>query len=684
MSAPSADFALLGDLAVLLGVSTVVVVACHRLKLPTVVGLLLTGILAGPHGLGLIGHAHAVELLAEVGVVLLMFVIGAELSLGELMRLKRPVFMGGGLQVGATIAMAAGLMGVWGAGLGQAVFYGFLAALSSTAIVLKLMSERAELESPQGRIVLAVLIFQDLVVVPMMLLTPLLGDLQGGLSGSMLSTLGWLMFKAAAFTGGIFVVARTVVPRVLARVVATRSREAVLLTSLGVCLAIAYLTSLLGLSLSLGAFLAGLVISESEYSLSALDGVLPFRDVFTSLFFISMGMLLDVGFFWAHPWAALGLGLGVAVLKALMAGGAALALGYPLRTAVLAGMALAQIGEFSFVLARSGQSIGLLGEKGYQLFLAASILTMCATPMAMRLAPGLARLAQRLPMPDRFRDRPDTAAREHSCEDHLVIAGYGPIGRHLAQAARRADIPYVIIEMNPDTVRAVKAAGEPIFHGDATSLEVLHHAGLEHARVLAVVINDPTAVRRVVDVAHTANPGLRVLARARFVTEIAPLNALGADEVVSEEYETSLEIFTRVLRHYLVPMGDIAAFAASIRAEGYDLLRREGAAENGGGAPLQDGLAGLAVNVAQVENGAALDGVVLEDSRLREEHGLTVVAIRRQGRLHANPSASMRLIGGDVAYLFGNQAQAAAASGLFRHAGPNVPGQEQKRKQEQA
>lgn len=666
MSSPSADFALLGDLAVLLGISTVVIVACHRLKLPAVVGLLVTGILAGPHGLGLIGHAHEVELLAEVGVVLLMFVIGAELSLGELVRLKRPVFMGGGLQVGATIAAAALAVTVWGAGTSQAIFFGFLAALSSTAIVLKLLTERAELESPHGRIVLAVLIFQDLVVVPMMLLTPMLGDMaSGGMSGSMLGTLGLLIVKAVAFTGGIFVVSRTVVPRVLARVVATRSKEAVLLTSLGVCLAIAYLTSMLGLSLSLGAFLAGLVISESEYSLSALDGVLPFRDVFTSLFFISMGMLLDVGFLGAHLGAALGVGLAVAVLKALLAGGAALALGYPLRTAVLAGMALAQVGEFSFVLARSGQSVGLLGDTGYQLFLAASILTMCATPLSLRLAPAVANLAQRLPLPGRLRELPGATSGGHGVGGHVVIAGYGPIGKHLAKAARQADIPFVVIEMNPETVRTAKAAGVDILHGDATSLEVLHHAGLDEARILAVVINDAAAVRRVVDVARGASPNLRILARAHFVTEVEPLMRLGADEVISEEYETALEMFARVLRYYLVPVGDIEVFAAMVRAEGYDLFREE---DHGDGDAKPGGLAGLDVTVLQLADKAPLDGVALAESRLREHYGLSVVALRREGSVMANPSGDTQLSGGDMVYLFGDQAQAAAAGRLFRKA----------------
>ena len=658
------ELPLLPDFVIIFSLSIGVLFLCHKVRIPPIVGFLITGVLAGPSGLGLVKAAHEVEIMAEIGVVLLLFSIGLELSLGELARLKKPVLLGGALQVLLTIPAFYVLASVRGMPGGQAVFIGFLAALSSTAIVLLALRQRAELESPQGRICLSILIFQDLIIVPMMLLIPVL-------AGGAISPGASLILAVAQSLGLIllvFFMARKIAPWILRQAARTRSRELFLITTLALCLSIALLTSSMGLSLSLGAFMAGLTISDSEFSLSALEGILPFRDVFTSIFFISVGMLMDAGYFLSHLPLVCGAGMAVLAIKALLACGAALALGYPLRPAIIVGLSLSQVGEFSFVLAKSGLSAGLLDGETYQLFLSVSILTMAGTPFLIALAPGAADRLVRLPgLSALARRRKETAdgGKREKLHDHLVIVGFGVGGSHLARAARTAGIAYNILEMNPDTVKSAAARGEPIAYGDAAQEAVLAHAGIAEARVLAVVIPDLVAVRRITETARRLNPALHIIARTRFTAEIGPLMELGADDVIPEEFETSIEIFTRALTWYMVPRADIERFVREIRGEGYEMLREQDALSE----PMRvlDGhFSGMDVSALRVDSGSALAGQSLEEAALRQKTGLTVVAVSREGRIIANPDGALRLQAKDVAYVFGPHAQIASAVNLFR------------------
>ena len=658
------EIPVLSDLVVVIGLSIGVILVCHRFNIPPLIGFLLTGILAGPQTLGLVGAAHEVEILAEIGVILLLFVIGMELSFDELLRLRKSVFLGGTAQVLLTIIIFDGLVMVLGFTYGRAVFAGFLAALSSTAIVLKLLSDRAELGAPHGRISLGILIFQDIVVVPMMLLVPFLTGKAGNLGLSLLL----LGAKSAGIIGVLYILSKFVIPRLLLLVVRTRSRELFLLTTLALCFSIALLTSKVGLSLSLGAFLAGLLISESEYSLSALEGILPFRDVFTSVFFISIGMLLDVGFFLSNLWLVLLLSLVIVIVKGTIASGAALLLRYPFRVAVLTGLSLCQIGEFSFVLAGVGLSHGLLAPAEYQLFLAVAILTMGATPFLIMAAPKISSLLSRGMAPW---ERPPAISAHHEqlnqkLEDHLIIVGFGVGGRHLAQAAKMAGIRYVILEMNPDTVRTERARGEPIFFGDAAMAAVLEQAGVTKARILAVVIADPAAVRRIVEVSRKASPNLRIVVRTRFLAEIQPLRSLGANEVIPEEFETSIEIFTRVMASYLVPLRDIERFVADVRSENYGILCEPGD-DAAATCEMSEVLTGYELAVISLDQGVALEGKTLQEAALRKEHGLNLVAVKRDGTTLANPSADFRLQAGDQAYIFGEHRNILSKRSLFQN-----------------
>jgi monovalent cation:H+ antiporter-2, CPA2 family len=658
------EFTVLNELAIVFALAVGVLLLCHRLRIPAVIGFLLTGVVAGPYGLGLVSAVHEVEVMAEVGVVLLLFTIGLELSPGEILRLGRRALGGGTGQVLVTTALFALAAHALGVGWRQAAFAGCLVALSSTAIVLRLLEDRAATESPAGRMSLAILLFQDLAVVPMILLAPLLAGETAAHAPVLQVVLGLGAVVA------VLVVGRWLLPVVLHAVVRTRSREAFLLATLVVCLGVALITSHAGLSLALGAFLAGLLLAGSPYSLTALQGVLPFRDVFTSLFFVSVGMLLDARILVEAPLVVLGGTAAVIGGKALVATAVVLALGYPLRPAVLVGLALGQVGEFAFVLARSGLDLGLLDASTYQLFLATSIATMMTTPLCVMAAPRIAGALARLPLPRRLVEEEVAQAAEDT-PVHLVVVGFGLGGRHLARAARHAGIPYRVLEMNPVAVREEAARGEPICYGDATLPAVLEHAGAARARVLAVVVSDPVAIRRITEVARRLNPGLHLVVRTRFVTEVEPLCALGADDVVAEEFETSVEVFTRVLAHCLVPHDEIEAFTEGIRSEGYAALR---AAE-----PTGISVGTLALHLPDLDvvgftlkPGSPLDGRTLAEADLRRAHGLTVLAIRREGRLTAGPDGSWRLEVGDVAWVFGAQGAVAAGGELFR--GPALSG----------
>ena len=647
------DIPLLPDIVAIFCLSIGVLLVCHQVKIPPIVGFLLTGVLCGPTALGLVQNPHAVELLAEIGVVLLLFSIGLEMSGEELMRLKRPVFVGGTAQVVLTVGAFMCLGVLTGQTWQQSMMYGFLASLSSTAIVLSRLQQKAQSESPQGRLDFSVLIFQDIAVVPMMLAIPILAGRGDTDLGGMLVSAG----RTLVILVGGWVLARHVVPRIMQLVLRTRSKELMLMTVLGLCFAIALGTATLGLSRALGAF------SGSEYSLNVLEGILPFKDVFTSLFFISVGMLLDVGFLVHHLDKVFLFAALLIFLKSILSLPPMLLVGYPLRVSILAAMSLAQIGEFSFVLARSAVNSGLMDNDGYQMFLAASIVTMMLTPTVMEIAPKVASFVSRhMHMPV---DEEAAAQRNESLKDHLIIVGFGVGGKHLARTAREAGIPYVILEMNPDTVSRY-GGKEPIHGGDASKPLVLEHFGIQSARVIAVVISDPSAVRAITAVARKLNPKVHIVVRTRFLGEVDALRRLGADDVIPEDFETSIEIFSRVLGHYLVPRQTIERFVNSIRHEYYNMARQLRMTGMDLPSLADEVLTGLEVVACKVEPGCALDGKRLMDTSLRKKYGVTVVGIRHAGQIIPSPGGDAFLHGDDTVFLFASPASLTTVMPFFR------------------
>jgi K+:H+ antiporter len=562
----------LRDLVVLFGASIVVVYGFNRLRLPAVVGFLVAGALLGPYGLDVVDDVARVEVFAEVGVVLLLFTIGVEFSLGQL-RSLRTVAGAGLLQIGSAIVLSALTALAFGLLLNQGVFWGFLAAMSSTAVVLKMVTERGETNSPHGRLIIGILIVQDLAVVPMMVVTPVLG----GIGEAGLLTVAWSVAKAALAVLLILVAAWYLVPRLLVEVVRSRSRELFVITIILVCLGIAWLSSLAGLSLALGAFIAGLIVSESEYSHQAMAEILPFRDSFNSLFFISIGMLLDLRILLAHPVLVMGLVVALVGGKMVTTVGAAVVTGYSWRAAVLTGIALAQVGEFSFILAKVGKSVGLLPGESFQVFLTVSVLTLLLTPFLLQASPRLARRAEALQrlrhwLPERHLDSHSVPSRH--LRDHTIVAGYGVNGRNLAQVLRETEIPFVVVELDGETVHQEQKKGVPIVFGDITHPQVLRRLDIQDARALVLAISDPIATRRAVTVARQLSPALHIIARTRYLRDIEDLRVTGADQVVPEEFETSIEIFSLVLQHYRMPARVIAEKAERIRQEGYALFRK--------------------------------------------------------------------------------------------------------------
>jgi len=646
---------LLRDILIVLVLATAILLLAHRIRLPAMVGLLITGVIAGPHGFGLLRGAHEVEVMAEVGVVLLLFTIGMEFSLAKLFLIRRIALIGGLMQVTLTTAIAWGVCRAAGYTDATSIHVGFLVSLSSTAIVLKALQERTEIESPHGRIALGILIFQDIAVVPMILVTPFLAG-----SGSFdAASFGSLAVKIVAVLVGLWAGTRYIVPWILDQVARARSRELFVLSIVALCLTIAWITSSVGLSLGLGAFLAGLMVAESPYSHHSLGGILPFRDVFTSIFFVSIGMLLDLRFLVANPLLVLAAVAGVLLLKGIVIALIGMALRYPVRNAVHGGIALSQVGEFSFILAHAGVAAGLLGGELHQTFLATSVMTMALTPFLLQAAPAVAHAAQSrfLPRGVGRRSTVGGQADEEQLDlaDHVVVIGFGFAGHNIAKAARYANLPYVIIESNVETVRNELRNGEPIFYGDATYHATLEHAGIGRARIVAIVINDTIATRQITATARSLNPSAHIIARTRFTREIAALRELGATDIIPEEFETSVEISARILTHYLVSPESISSFVDGVRQDHYGMYRSTADQT----APLVDltwDQSDLEVSMIDVQSGSQLEGISLAESGLRGTYGVTVLEIRRQGARIANPAGDVRLVSGDVLVVMGNMA----------------------------
>ncbi len=652
------EIPILKDIVIILGLSIFIILLFQKIKVPSLLGFLLAGIIAGPYAFNLISSQHEVELLSEIGIIFLLFIIGIELSLKGLASIKKTILIGGGMQVGGTILITAVLANIIGLPLTTAIFLGFLFSLSSTAIVLKLFQEKGEVTSPHGRVAVAILIFQDIIVVPMMLLTPLLA----GKAENIWLTIGILLAKIAGVVILIYLLAVYVVPKVFRMVVKTKNRELFILTTIVFCFSVAWLTSSVGLSLALGAFFAGLIISESDYSHQATANVLPFREIFISFFFISVGSLLDLSFFFSNILYILLLVIGVILLKMLIIGITVLTLRYPARTVLMTVFSIFQVGEFSLLLSTVGVQNEILPAGIYQYFLAISIITMGLTPFLMSYSHQITYNLLKIPIPVTVRKRLDNFKKVHKAEevpleelkDHLVIIGYGINGQNISKAARSANIPFVITDLEPDAFQKAKDNGEPAVFGDATNPLILKHLHVQEARVVVIAISDPDATKKIINGVRALTQTAFVIVRTRYVREIEDNIRLGADEVIPEEFETSIEIFTRVLRKYLVPQNEIQDFINQVRSSDYEMLTT---LKEGPHSPFYQHLhiPNKEIVTLSVQRGSnSIVDKSIEESGIGKNFSVTVLAIKRDIHYITEIKPNTEIKQGDLLYLFGN------------------------------
>lgn len=657
------EFSALRDVIIIFSGSIVVVFLFQKLHLPSIAGFLVVGTLVGPYGLNLISDREQVHVLAEIGVMLLLFTIGLEFSLAKLKSSKTLFLVGGPAQIFSVLLLFVVGGFLLDIDMNSAIFWGFLVTLSSTAIVLKALAERGESDTLHGRSTIGILIFQDLAIVPMMLMTPFLGNQESDGMGRILFALG----QSLTLVFLIVLAARVFVPKLLEHIVRAKSRELFLLTIVVLCMGTAWLTSLFGLSIALGAFIAGLIISESEYSHQALAEVLPFRDSFNSLFFVSIGMLMDTRVILEHPLLIMTMVGAVVIGKFVTGSAAVLAVGAPLRSAILAGVALAQVGEFAFILAGEGLKAGILYHETYNIFLAVSVLTMIITPFLIQWAPKIARrteAVQRLHqwLPGRVSLRAETA--KFKLRDHVVIVGYGLNGRNLSRVLREFEIPYVVLDIRGEVVQLEIGTGTPIQYGDATNPTVLHQVQIENAKVLVVAISDPFGARRIVQLAKSLNPSIHVIVRTRYLKELEELHKLGASEIIPEEFETSIEISTLVLQSFQIPNHVILGKAEQIRREGYELLRRGELPELAH--HLRSGtLEDVEVETCRIDEDSPALGQSLHQLAIQPRTGASVIAFMRDGVTKSNPSDKTVLEAGDIVVLMGAKDPIRRAIGLL-------------------
>nr|WP_319377610.1 cation:proton antiporter [uncultured Methanoregula sp.] len=639
----------------------------QRFRIPSIVCFLLIGMLAGPFGFALITDQVTIDTVGEIGIILLLFTIGLEFSFQKLLHSWRAVIIGGVVQVCATIVAITFISSYFGMRFSEALIFGFIVSLSSTAIVMKILQEKGEVDTLQGRTLLGILIFQDLAIIPMMLLLPVIG----GSGAFSLSTLPFQAGKLALIILVVVVLARWVIPRFLFRVAKEKNRELFLFTIAGICIVIAWLTNEAGLTYTLGAFIAGLIIGESDYNIDALGHIIPFRDVFAAVFFLSIGMLLDTRIVFGN-FQYVALMVVIIIGVKLLTGTLSVAvLGMPARVCIFSGLALCQVGEFSFVLAKSGIDAGVIDVPVYQLFLAGAIITMILTPFLMKASPAAVDGFYRL-LPVRPAKETDPAgideATGQEITDHIIIAGYGITGKSVARAATIAGIPYMVIELDPEIIQEERSRSHPNFIlGDAVQEEVLEHAGIRRAKTLVVAVSEEEAIPRIIHTARNLAPGVHILARTRRTRNAQHLLDLGADQVISEEFEAALEIFTRALRQYQFPDDEIARIIRRTKKMGNALFTR--CSDPDQSRRLQNFetfFKATHVHTLRVEEGSEAEGKTLGELEIQERFGIREFGYRRGGTEKLIiPDKNTQLLAGDMLILFVADEKAAKIISLF-------------------
>ncbi|MEQ9618558.1 MAG: cation:proton antiporter [Deltaproteobacteria bacterium] len=560
----------LAEIVAIVVVSAAAAYICQRLGLVPIVGFLIAGVLISPNLSGLVTNRELIEATAEVGVILLLFTIGLEFSLEKLGKIRKLIFFGGGIQVILTSFLVMLILAVFGINWMIGIFTGFLIALSSTAIVLKILADRGETNTPSGQIGLGLLIFQDLAIIPMVLLVPVLGG-QAGSNQEIVIALA----KAAAVIAAVLVLARRFMPKVLEIISRACSPEIFLLSVIAICFGTAYLTSLAGVSVSLGAFLAGLVVSESRFSQNAMSEILPLQTLFSATFFVSVGMLLDITFFLDNFVMIALIVFVVLLIKVLTTGVSAVSLGYKIPVAVASGLMLAQIGEFSFVLERAGREVGMfpagMAETGSQIFIASTVILMILTPfltqLGMKLKGRMGDMAdEKGALEKEFQLNQDNLP---DLQNHVIVAGYGKCARKLVRVLSNSGIPYIITTLSPLGANEAESQGFPVIRGDASKYHILDLAGIRYAKMLIIPDDEPSMAHRISSVAHNLNPTMLILVRTRYAEDMDDLKRAGASVVIPEELESIVQLIVSILHDYQLPLEEIERHIETMRGDNY-------------------------------------------------------------------------------------------------------------------
>ncbi len=639
------------DLTILLLVSLPINVLFHRLKLPSVIGYLIAGILIGPHGLQLIGDPESVESLAEIGVVLLLFVIGLEFSVAHLLRNLAQILGVGSLQIIFT-AVPFILLIEWYFKLpiNQSIFLGLAAALSSTAIVLKIITDEAELDAVHGKTTVGALLFQDVCVVPLMLIVPLLSPSNEPGAGHIVLALLESMVAVVV----IFLLSRKIVPRFLNAISKTGSKEHLTLLTILIILATGWISESLGLTLAMGAFIAGLILSESEFSYQIILDALPLKDYFVSIFFISIGMLLNSSILFDSFFLYLGLTLLVIFLKAIFATAAAWCMKFSFRVSALVGIRLAQIGEFSLLVAGMARDSRLLDEPLFQSFLIVSIASMLLSPLIIQYLTNTT-----VSFLSRIFTTDGTAEYESKASplaNHVIIAGYGLGGRHLSQVLQETHVSFIVVDLDGESIKQAVADGVKTLFGDATHRDILRRAGIDSAKMIVFLFSDSALTEQGVKLAKNLNPDIYVMVRTHYANKVELLRTAGADQVVPEEFETSIEIFSRVLREYRIPNNIIEQQIELIRLEGYAMFRGVSITTEALGKYSHYLTASLTESYHVLDD-AWINGKTLREISLEETAGVSLLAIVRNRKVQAHPPEDFRLQHRDILIIFGSHVQ---------------------------
>lgn len=628
----------------------------QRLKQPLILGYILAGVIVGPHTGGItVGDTHEIELLSEIGVALLLFALGLEFSLKELQPVRSVALIGTPIQILLTIAYGFAI-GQWlGWEWKTALWFGALISLSSTMVLLKTLMSQGRLGTLSSRVMIGMLIVQDLAVVPLMIVLPQLNDPKAGVP-----LLGLAALKAVVFLTLMIVAGTRLLPRLMAYIAGWNSRELFLLAITAIGLGIGYATYLFGLSFAFGAFVAGMVLSESDYGHQALSDIIPVRDLFGLLFFASVGMLLNPAFLLAHLGTVLLLVVLVAVGKGAMFAVLSKLFGYGNVVPLAVGLGLFQVGEFSFVLARVGLDTQSITTELYALVLTTTIVTMVLTPFVSGFTAPLYALRKRWGQHEALQTINLPCTGLH---DHVVIAGGGRVGQCVAQVLQRLGLGFVIIELDLRRVEQAKAAGWPAIYGNASQEVVLEASGIEHARLLLITTPSIVVTQAIVDQVRRHHPALHIVARTESLEQMRSLHDRGVYEVVQPEFEAGLEVTRQALLHLKMPAAEIQRFTDTIRRELYAPLYQS-RPDYQAIAQLQDAARLLDLTWVPLPAASPMVGQSLGELAIRSQTGVSVVSVMRDGALHLNPNAAYRLAAGDWVAVIGTAEQITTFQGM--------------------